>query len=55
MKRLALISLLFIDACVKPDPSLRFTPSWEKFDASTGDWWRSRIALLCADCQFNNN
>jgi hypothetical protein len=55
VKRLALISLLFIDACVKPDPSLRFTPSWEKFDASTGDWWRSRIALLCADCQFNNN
>jgi predicted phosphodiesterase len=56
VKRLVLFALLFADAgCVKPDPAPRFTPSWERFDASAGEWWRTRIALLCADCQFNNN
>jgi len=56
MKRFfPLLLLLLVDGCVQPDPSPRFTPSWEKFDPSEGEWWKSRIALLCADCQFNNN
>jgi len=55
VRRAAALLLVLAAACVRPDPSPRFTPAWEKFDATGDDWWRSRIALLCADCQFNNN
>ena len=56
MKRLfPLLLLLLVDGCVQQDPSPRFTPAWERFNPSETTWWKSRVALLCADCQFNNN
>ncbi len=54
--RLLFVSLLLVlPACVKPDPTPRFTPAWEKFDPTTATAWLStRKALLCSDCQFHN-
>jgi len=52
---LFVLSLVVLAACVKPDPTPRFTPAWEKFDPTnlTG-WLSTRKALLCSDCQFHN-
>ncbi|MEN8151775.1 MAG: metallophosphoesterase [Planctomycetota bacterium] len=54
LARILALAAVVIVGCVTPDPAPRFTPAWEKVDTTGPGWVRTRRALLCADCQFNN-
>jgi hypothetical protein len=53
-KVLVLLSACGLAACLRPDPSPRFTPAWETPDLDGPGWTRSRAALVLSDCQFHN-
>jgi len=50
----AVLLALLLAGCLHPDPQPRFTPAWEEFDPTEGNWESNRKVLLISDCQLHN-